>query len=45
MGIEKRGTSPILLKPDPSTPINPVKPTAGRKLTEEYLKKLKDKKK
>lgn len=44
MGIEKRGTSPILLKPDPVKPINPVKPKPGRELTEAYLKKLKNKK-
>ena len=44
-GIAKKGFGKALkaLKKDPTTPVQ-IKPTPGKKQTEEYLKKLKGKK-
>jgi len=43
VGIALRGLGKALKK-DPSTPINPVKPTPGKEKTKAYLKKLKGRK-
>ena len=42
VGIALKGLGRALKK-DPSTPINPVKPTKGLKQTEAYKKKIKSK--
>jgi hypothetical protein len=44
LAIKGFGKALKTLKKDPSKPINPVKPTPGKKQTEAYLKKLKGKK-
>jgi len=44
MGDKSLRGQGAVLKKDPTTPINPIQPKAGRELTEAYLKKLKKKK-